>query len=115
MPRVGVLGARADALDKADALGLGQVAGPAQVAFQRAARGDQPLELHAGDDVGKAGVAVLVQGGGVVDVHAGGDDDRAHLEVEQLVLHVEVDAVLFAGLDALAAGDGVLAQALVGG
>ncbi len=67
-PAVGIRvcqrGARADALHKADAPGPRLVRGAHKVALGGAAGRDQPLELEAGDDVGVAGVAVLVQRGG---------------------------------------------------
>ncbi len=110
----GIEGARANALHKADAPGALQVAGPSEMAVERTPGGDQSLELHAGYDIGEAGVAVFVERGGIVHVHAGGDDDCAHLDVEELVPHIKIDAALLAGLYALAASNRVLTKALVG-
>jgi len=111
--RIRAVRAGADTLDESDALRLLQVAGPAQVSLQRSAGRDQPLEFHAGHHVGETRITVLVQRGGVIDIHPRRDDDGAHLQVQDLVLHIEIDALLVAGLDALPTGDRVLPQALV--
>ncbi len=107
-------GTRADALDETDPLRMAPVGGTYQLAIGGPTGVDETLELHVGDDVLEAGVSVLVVGSRVVDVHAGGDDNASHLQVDELVLDVEVDAFLLADLEALATRDGVEPEAVVG-
>jgi hypothetical protein len=104
--------AGADALDEADPPGALVVAGTDEVSRRRATGADQPLELHRRDDVLEAGIAVLIQFGGVVDVGPDGDDDRADLAGDQFVLVVEIDGLLLAHIGALPAGDRVVPQAV---
>ena len=50
--------------------------------------GSRPLELHVRIDVGRAPVAVLRNPLAVEQLPAGGDDDVAHFELDDLVLLV---------------------------
>ncbi|VTR65461.1 hypothetical protein DESC_320058 [Desulfosarcina cetonica] len=105
---------RAHALDKADALGRPPVGGPHQFSLGGAAGVDQTFELEAGEHVGKARVAVLVQLARVVGGKARGHDDGADPLGKRLVGHVKIDALLLTGIQALGAHRGVVAQALAG-
>ena len=79
----------------------------------RAARADQSLELHRRDDVAKTGVAVLVHFRGVVYVQSDGDYDCANLPNDDIVAIIVINGLLFADFSTLAAGNGVIAQAVV--
>ncbi len=59
----------------------------------RAGGGEQPVHLHAGDDVLERAEAVLGLELGREEGVAGGEDDRADLGLDVLALHVQVDAV----------------------
>ncbi len=95
--------ARAGAHDVGDPLGDLAVARP-QDRVERPGRGEQAVHLHAGDDVLEGAEAVLRLEVGGEQLEAGRHDDRADLDVHDLVAGAQVDAVLDrAGVDALAA------------
>ena len=95
--------ARAGAQDVGDPLGDLAVA-RAQDRVERPGGREQPVHLHAGDDVLEPPEAVLRLEVGREQLEAGRDDDRADLGLELLVAGVEVDApVDRAGRDALVA------------
>jgi len=77
-----------------------------------AAGADQALELHRGDDVLEAGIAVLVHLGRVVDIEAGGNDDCPNVTGHDLALVVVIDGFLFTYVLAFATGDGVNTEAV---
>ncbi len=90
-------------------LGILAIAGADQVAGGRTGRVVQPFQLHGGDHVGVAAIAILGHDGGVKVVETGGDDDGADILPGDLVLLAEIDGIqLAAGLHALVAVDAVV-------
>ena len=94
--------ARAGAQDVGDVVGHLAVAGAHHGVVGPGGR-QQAVHLHAGDDVLVAAVAVLRLGVGREELEAGGEDDGADLGLDLLALHVEVDAVGRADVDAVLA------------
>ena len=84
-PAVGLLVARADAVDDADGFGMLAVAQD-HLAAGRAGGVDEALDLERGIHVGEGAVAVLGHALGVEGLEAGGDDDRADLDLLELLL-----------------------------
>ena len=83
------------------------------VAGRRAGGVDQALDFQRGVDVGIAPVAVLRRPADIERLEPGGDDDRAHLDLPELLLLLEVDRLLLAaglhaGLLALVRQDAAL-------
>jgi hypothetical protein len=72
-------------------------AGAQDLAAGGALRIGQALEFEAGDDVGKAVVAVGLDLRGIVGPPAGGPDHGADLQRDGLFLHVEIDRADRAG------------------
>ncbi|OPZ77571.1 MAG: hypothetical protein BWY77_01677 [bacterium ADurb.Bin431] len=116
---VGAVGAplagrpRSYALDESDRPRFFAVFRPHQLALGGTTRIDQALKLKTGHHVFKSGIAVLIQLCRVVRLGARGHDDGAHLLGQLFIRHVEIDAVLFAGLDALCAHRRIEAEALL--
>ena len=95
--------ARAGAHHVGDALRDLAVARP-QDRVERPGRGEQPVHLHAGDDVLEGAEAVLRLEVRREQLEAGRHDDGADLDVHHLVACAQVDAVLDrTGVDAFAA------------
>jgi len=84
-------------------ISLGTFAVDLDLARRRPGCRRQPLELEAVDDVRIAAIAELGFLAGVERVKAGGDDDGADLDINDLVAHVVADGLWLAGHHALAA------------
>jgi len=79
--------------------------------LEGASGGYQPLKFHAGHHVGKSTVSIFVQRPGIIDIHTGGHNNGSHIHVQDHILHIKIDAILLAGLNAFSAGNGILTQA----
>ena len=97
-----LLVARPRAGDVGDAVRDLAVAG-AQDGVEGSRGCEQPVHLHAGDDVGVGAVAVLGLEVGGEELVAGGDDHGCDLDLDLGVLHVQADGVGRAGFHAFLA------------
>jgi hypothetical protein len=100
-------------LNETYALRAPHIRRPNKMALGGTAAAYQSFELYAGDDVFVPGVAILGQSGGVEYLKTGGDNNRAHIELEGLVTHIEIDAILVTHIPAFATGDGVVTETLL--
>ena len=72
---------------------------------------EESLAFNARQDIFEPRVSVFVELRWIVYFHPGGNDDRPDLLPELLIRHVEVDAFLLAGINALRADGGIVPQA----
>jgi len=89
------------------------VRGTHDLALGRTSGVDESFELDAGEDVLEPGVTVFVHFRGIVGFDSRGHDNGADLHRDFLVGHVEMDAPLLAGLDALGAHGRVVPEAFI--
>ena len=91
-------------MDPGDLLRMVLVRRPQDVALVRPGGAEQPLEVHAGDDVLVGAVAVVAPHLGIERLVAGREHDRADLDFDLLRRLVEVDGVVLAHAGADRAG-----------
>ena len=106
-------GTRANALYKTDALWAFAVTGTDKMTISRPAGTNKPLELQAGYHVFKPGIAILIERGGVIGIKPGGNNNRTDIKLDNLILHVKINAFFIAFFHAFTTGDGVVPEAIV--
>ena len=107
------IGTGTDALDKGDPLGSFLVAGSDKMTFRGTTGRDQPLELHAGDNIIKTSITVFIHFSRIVNIHSGGNDHSAYIDFDNFFLHIEINTVLFTDVGTFTTGNRIMSEAEV--
>lgn len=95
--------ARPCALDEGDVLCLLAIGWPEQFAAGRPVRIGETLELHAGDHIGKAVVAIRLYLRRILRLPTRCPDNCTRLDLDDFLLHSKIDRIIFAAAFALSA------------